>query len=359
MVHKTTIADFLTLAEQHPVLDVRSPGEFAHAHIPGAYSLPLFTDEERKVVGTIYKQQSREQAIKAGLDYFGMKMRKVVEDTEAIIAGHFRGTKDSENPFKTVLVHCWRGGMRSEAISWLLDLYGFKVYTLAGGYKAYRNHVLATFERPLQMCMLGGYTGSGKTELLSILRGKGHRVIDLEDLAKHRGSAFGEMNEPQPSQEQFENLLAGELHRLTAHTTEEPIWIEDESQRIGHINLPGAFWRQMRQSPVFFLEVPFEERLKHILPEYSLNGLENLRNAILRIQKRLGGLDTKQALQFLEEGDMKSCFRILLIYYDRFYEKSLKNRENWDTLVTRISCAHAGGENYLRIIVNQWKTSKN
>jgi tRNA 2-selenouridine synthase len=358
MVHKTTIEDFLTLAETYPVLDVRSPGEYAHACIPGAYSMPLFTDEERKVVGTIYKQQGREPAIKQGLDYFGPNMRAVVETAERIVAGHGYPERVGEGTHRTVLVHCWRGGMRSGAISWLLDLYGFRVYVLVGGYKAYRRYVLDTFAKPLPLMLVGGYTGSGKTELLHELRAQGHKIIDLEAIAKHRGSAFGEMPEPQPRQEYFENLLAGQLRVLHKDGLSGPVWVEDESQRIGNVNVPGAFWVQMRQSTVCFLEVPFEERLAHILPEYRLNGIDKLRNSIERIRNRLGGLDTKNALQLLETGDMEGCFRILLRYYDRFYEKSLKNRENWDTLVRRIACAQAGKANSQRIVQELWKTSK-
>ena len=358
MVHKTTIGEFLTLAETFPVLDVRSPGEYEQAHIPGAYSFPLFTDEERKVVGTAYKQQSREQAIKIGLDYFGLKMRAMVERAEAITAAHTYPDGEAGKPHRTVLVHCWRGGMRSGAISWLLDLYGFKVHTLVGGYKAYRRFALESFEQQVTLRVVGGYTGSGKTELLKVLEQNGHQVIDLEALASHRGSAFGDFPYPQPRQEHFENLLAMELRRNSNPAPGKPIWIEDESQRIGQLNIPGAFWSQMRQSQVFFLEVPFDARLLHILPEYTLNGKESLRAAITRIQKRLGGLDTKNALSYLDADDLQSCFRILLRYYDRLYEKSLKNRENWDTLVRRIACLQSGGVNYTTIVNESWKTSK-
>src|SRR6476619_2099461 len=139
-VERISIEQFLALASENPVLDVRSPGEYKHAHIPGAYSLPLFTDEERKVVGTAYKQKSREEAIKIGLDYFGSKMRPMVEEAEKLTA----------NKRNTVLIYCWRGGMRSAGVAWLMDLYGFKVYTLAGGYKAFRNYVLQSFEHPYE-----------------------------------------------------------------------------------------------------------------------------------------------------------------------------------------------------------------
>jgi tRNA 2-selenouridine synthase len=214
-VEKIDIEQFLELAKHHPVFDVRSPGEYNHAHIPGAISLPLFSDEERKIVGTAYKQESRQQAIKTGLDFFGPKMRKMVEDVESIVGSRESVVVNSQLPThdsRLILVHCWRGGMRSAAVAWLLDLYGFKVYTLIGGYKKFRNHVLDTFQFPFRFNILGGFTGSGKTELLKSLEEKGEKVIDLEGIAQHKGSAFGNIGMPeQPSQEMFENLLAQEV----------------------------------------------------------------------------------------------------------------------------------------------------
>jgi len=134
-IERIPVEQFVQLSQTHTVIDVRSNAEYAHAHIPGSSSLPLFNDEERAVVGTVYKQQSREEAIKKGLDFFGPKMKEMLLRAEALI-------KEKSPNSKTVLVHCWRGGMRSAAVAWLLDLYGFKVYTLIGGYKAFRNWVL-------------------------------------------------------------------------------------------------------------------------------------------------------------------------------------------------------------------------
>jgi len=212
-IEKLNIERFLELAEKHPVLDVRSPGEYKHAHIRGAYSFPLFTDEERKEVGTAYKQQSREEAIKIGFDYFGPKMRKMVEEAESVVRSQSGADSELRTPdSRLLLLHCWRGGMRSAAIAWLLDLYGFKVYTLAGGYKKYRNWITETFSFPFQFTILGGYTGSGKTYVLDELEKKGGAVVNLEKLANHKGSAFGNIGMPeQPSQEMFENLLGEKL----------------------------------------------------------------------------------------------------------------------------------------------------
>jgi len=356
---------------------VRSPGEYIHAHIPGAYSLPLFTDEERAVVGTAYKQESREQAIKHGLDFFGPKMKKMVEEVEGIVKTRegTRGQTGTETGLTgtggVVLLYCWRGGMRSGAVAWLLDVYGFKVYTLSGGYKKFRNYVLDTFHLPFRFNMLGGYTGSGKTEVLKELRRNGEHVIDLEDLAKHKGSAFGNIGMPiQPKQEMFENLLCFELRALNKAGAESeqhnlpysitavspftlhpsPIWLEDESQRIGQVNIPPALWRNMRSSPLFFLNIPFEERLKHITDEYGTLDRKRMIVSISRIKERLGGLEAKRATEMMENGDIPGSFRILLKYYDKWYEKGLHNRDDLNSLLQIINCSSVTTENAKNLV---------
>jgi tRNA 2-selenouridine synthase len=341
------------------VLDVRSPGEYQHAHIPGAYSFPLFTDEERKIVGTTYKQVSRESAIREGLDFFGPRMRTYIDQAEAILASRLVVPAEQAGPSKTLLVHCWRGGMRSAAIAWLLDLYGFKVYSLVGGYKKYRHWVIDTYSSPVPLAILGGFTGSGKTYVLQQLSLTGQPILDLEALASHKGSAFGNIGMPQqPSQEHFENLLAHSLNRLGIQPgtvyTGSSIIIEDESQRIGLVNIPQVFWNLMRSSPVFFLEIPFEERLNHII-EYGQLNRTALREAILRIQKRLGGLETKTAVTALDEGDMASCFRILLTYYDKWYRKGLHNREGLEQLLHQLPCEGVNAEANARKVLEALK----
>jgi tRNA 2-selenouridine synthase len=315
------IEDFLALSKMHPVLDVRSPAEFAHAHFPGAYSFPLFTNAERVVVGTAYKQNSRQEAIKIGLDYFGPKMRPMVEQAEQLLQKGSAG----DSPEKIILVHCWRGGMRSAGVAWLLDLYGFTVYTLVGGYKSFRKFALAQFSKPTRLKVLGGYTGSGKTAILNRLQRLGKTVIDLEALANHKGSAFGHLDLPdQPGQEMFENSLACQLHKLSAENS--MIWVEDESLRIGTVMVPAAFYQQMREAPCYFLDIPFDERLKYIVKDYGKADRDKLVNAILRIQKRLGGLETKTAINCIVEKDIAGAFGILLRYYDKYYLKGLYNR---------------------------------
>lgn len=152
-IHSISVEKLLEISGEYPVLDVRSPLEYAHAHIPGAYSLPLFSDEERKIIGTSYKQESREKAIKYGLDYFGVKMRAMVEAAEEISKGFKPGTttNNKTQTSNSLIVHCWRGGMRSSAVAWLLSFYGFEVFLLEGGYKSYRNWVLGQFEKEYQL----------------------------------------------------------------------------------------------------------------------------------------------------------------------------------------------------------------
>lgn len=349
MIEKINIAQLLDRMSSIPVIDVRSPSEFAHARIPGAHSLPLFNDEERKVVGTAYKQESREKAIKIGVEYFGVRMRKMIEQAEEWLR---------ETGSKTVIVHCWRGGMRSAGVAWLLDLYGFKVYTVTGGYKAFRRWALDQLQQDHDLTILGGYTGSGKTEILQFLRAQGERTIDLEGIAHHKGSAFGAIGQPaQPSQEMFENLFAYELWLQGRNGRR--IWVEDESQRIGHVNIPASIWACMRSKPVHFIEVPFENRLDFIVLQYGKLNRGDLAAAILRIQKRLGGLETKTALAFLAEDNLRECFRILLAYYDKLYRKSLEQRPLPQHQVKKIACERSGSEEAARNILKNSKIEEN
>jgi tRNA 2-selenouridine synthase len=342
-ITKLSIPEFVHQSANHSIFDVRSPCEYAQAHIPGAYSLPLFNDEERKTVGTAYKQQSREHAIKLGLDFFGPKMRQMVEEVESI---HKKYSGNKPLTTQPIFIHCWRGGMRSGAVSWLLNLYGFDVFLLDGGYKAYRNWVLEQFEKSYDIKIVGGYTGSGKTPIMQQLQKNGERIIDLEALANHKGSAFGAFGQPpQPRQEMFENLLAMALYNFSSMEDTNPldgnkaIWLEDESQRIGVLNIPLAFWKMMRTMPLYFVDIPFEERLGYITQEYGVHEKEKLLHAIIRIQKRLGPLETKTAIGFLLEDNFLECFRILLSYYDKYYGKALYNRENINALLNKIECS--------------------
>ncbi|MCE2675275.1 MAG: tRNA 2-selenouridine(34) synthase MnmH [Sediminibacterium sp.] len=327
-VHKINIDDFIietstsvsASLRSSIIIDVRSPAEFEHAHIPSALNIPLFDNEQRAMIGTTYKKQSREAAIKAGLPLFGNKMLPMIESVEAWIKDR---QKENDVSKPTIYVHCWRGGMRSAAVAWLLDLYGYKVIQLTGGYKAYRNWVLAQFSIPYSLKVVGGYTGSGKTEILHALQEKNYAVIDLEGIAHHKGSAYGAIGQlPQPSQEMFENLLAEKL--LEVNKKQKSIWIEDESQRIGTVLIPTPLFHLMRNSTCYFMTIPFEQRLNFIVEGYGSFDQKSLIEATMRIQKRLGGLETKTAVDFITAGALKEAFSILLKYYDKWYEKNTK-----------------------------------
>ena len=321
-IQRVPISEFLDLAKENPVFDVRSPSEYKYAHIPGAHSLPIFTDAQRAEIGTTYKQDSTNNAIKIGFTHFGPQLNEYIDKVEKVI---------SITSARKVLVHCWRGGMRSGAMAWLLDFYGYDVILLDHGYKSYRNYVLQQFDLPFQFTIVGGHTGSGKTEILHALKRKGEAVIDLEGIASHKGSSFGALGmDEQPTQEQFENNLHQLLSNYYSISNEgefiqpKNIWIENESQRIGLVNIPKALFLNLEDSTLINIEIPFEERLKFILQHYGKFSNEHLVSAIMRIQKRLGGLETKNAINFLLEKNTEECFRILLSYYDRQYSLAAK-----------------------------------
>lgn len=313
MNNKLHVSEFISKSTDFPIIDVRSPGEFKKGHIPGAFHIPLFTDEERAHVGTTYVQVGKNEAVLEGLKIVGPKMASFVEQSMII------------SPSRKVLVHCWRGGMRSQSFAWLLGTAGFEVFTLSGGYKEYRNQVLSFFESPFKLRVVGGYTGSGKTEVLKHLSLKQQQVVDLEALANHKGSSFGSLGQlPQPSVEQFENDLFQNMKDLDI---DQPIWIEDESSTIGKVYIPPSLWKQMRLAPLYNLEVSREARVEKLVKEYGTFDISLLKDAVERIQKRLGGLVYKECIEALENGDLKTVAEKTLIYYDKAYRMGREARD--------------------------------
>lgn len=312
MIRQTTIADFIKLAIPVPLIDVRTPAEFEKGHVPGAFNVPLFSNEERVQVGTTYKQTGREEAILLGFDLTGAKWSGFIKRSLEIA------------PDKKIGVHCWRGGMRSGAMAWALGLYGFEVYVIQGGYKSYRKWVREHFELNYQLRVLGGMTGSGKTRTLQQMMQSGHQVIDLEELAQHQGSSYGSMNKlVQPSQEQFENNFAD---RLKDMDLSHEIWVEDESLTIGRCSIPNPFWHQMRDAVLFDLQVPLEQRIAALVAEYGALDKDFLVACTERIRKRLGPQQTKNAVAAIRENRMEDFIRTVLVYYDKTYRTGLSNR---------------------------------
>ena len=302
-------------SQNWPIIDVRSPGEFDSGHIPKAINIPLFSNDERAQVGTIYKKQSKEAAIKKGYE--------LVEPN----LGEFLIKSHKAAPNGNVIVHCWRGGMRSQSFAKHLSDNGFTdAKVIIGGYKAFRNFVLDSLTSPFHLKVIGGYTGSGKTHILFELKKQGNQIIDLEGLANHKGSAFGGIGMGnQPTVEQFENNLYAELNKLNIN---EPIYVEDESQNIGKIKIPIQFFKQMRIAKLYFIDIPKEERAKHLVTEYAKCDNEQLAKSIQNISKRLGGLNTQNSIKFLEDENYYEVALLSLHYYDKYYLKGMNTRDN-------------------------------
>ncbi|MEN8118266.1 MAG: tRNA 2-selenouridine(34) synthase MnmH [Bacteroidota bacterium] len=310
-----SIEELLPLTDTIPLIDVRSPAEYEQAHIPGAVSMPLFDNEERRQVGIRYKQGGKENAVLLGLDFVGPKMSGFVKQAKKIARK------------KQVMVHCWRGGMRSGSMAWLFKTAGLKVFVLEGGYKAYRKYIREQFSRPARMVILGGYTGSGKTDILKELKNQGEQFLDIEAIAHHKGSAFGPLGqEPQPTNEQFENNLADAWRKFDFNKT---IWVEDESRQLGKCGIPEPLFKQMREARVIKILVPKNERVKRLVSEYGSFTKEQLIEQLEKISRRLGGQVTKEAIKALNAGDLNKVADLSLVYYDKAYDfgASKRNQE--------------------------------
>jgi tRNA 2-selenouridine synthase len=320
-----------------PLLDVRSPGEYANGHIPGAISLPLFSDEERKLVGTTYKQVGPKEAFQQGLDLVGPKMSHFVQ----------MGEKLSQEG--NIKLYCWRGGKRSQSIGWLLQQAGLKVMVLSGGYRSYRQKAIKKLSEQSKLVVIGGHTGSGKTEILKRLEQMGEQVIDLEGLANHRGSAFGGIGQPnQPSNEQFFNQVWEQWSRMD-HT--RTIWVENESLCIGRVVVPEPLLEQMKTAPLLLLNAPMELRVQYLIDLYGSQPKKDIEVSIKKISKKLGLHDTQLMLDQLSQGDLKAVVNRLLKYYDKGYQYGLnrtdktrmqkiklnQSPETWDEWVENIS----------------------
>jgi tRNA 2-selenouridine synthase len=314
MINRISSPEFLDLARVLPVIDVRSEKEYLQGHIPEAFNLPLFNNEERAVVGTLYKNSGREVSVLKGLELAGPKLGDFVKQLHKI------------TDQKKILVHCWRGGLRSENMAWLFQVAGYEVSVLEGGYKAYRRFIRDRLSQPANIIVLGGLTGSGKTELLHLLGKMGEQVLDLEKLARHKGSVFGGLGQPdQPTNEQFENNI------FTAWNNIDPgsrLWIEDESRMIGNVSIPDLLFAQMNRAVMVKIETEREQRIRRLVDEYSKVEKDNLKAAIVKISEKLGGTNTKTALEAIDSGEFGTVASLALAYYDKTYTHSVLKRES-------------------------------
>ena len=294
------------------LIDVRTPAEYKQGHIPGAFNLPLFSNTERAVVGTLYKQKGPEKAMLQGLEIVGPKMKSLAEHAKTIADG------------RKVILHCWRGGKRSESMAWLFKMVGLNVDIIIGGYKAYRQLQTEFYSKnELNILVLGGRTGCGKTLLLHELAKQGQQIIDLEALAHHKGSAFGALGETvQESSEQFCNKLFDAFRKQDATKT---YWIENESRAIGSVGIPEELWHKMKAAPLINIERSLDQRIEIIKAEYGHFSIEDLKQSFDKIRKKIGGQNLKKAHEALEGGNLAGAIKIALFYYDKAYQYYLDN----------------------------------
>lgn len=307
-----TVTEFLSQSKGYTLIDVRAPIEFKKGHLPGAINIPLFDDLERAEIGTLYKAKGRENAVMRGLEIVSPKLTDFIKEAK---------NKSGNNK---VFIYCFRGGMRSNSFGWLLNTAGLESRIMEGGYKAYRNHVLNHFKNRYNLVLLGGATGSGKTEILHHLKDN-IQILDLEKIAHHKGSAFGSINElPQNPQQLFENNLYDALVNLSF---EKPILVEDESMSIGYNKIPYTFWLQMKEAPIIKVMVPFELRVNRLVKDYGMADKNLLAKCIRNISQQLGPNNVKDCMQYLEQGNLADVATITLRYYDKAYEYNHVKRE--------------------------------
>jgi tRNA 2-selenouridine synthase len=311
---KIDVEKFLELSKSMPICDVRSPLEYNSGHIPEAVNIPLFSDYERESVGKKYKKEGRIPAIKEGLSLIGTQLSEKLSEACKLSANN------------NLLVHCWRGGMRSEAMAWLFSLAQINVNTLDGGYKSYRRYILEKLSEQRKMIILGGFTGSGKTHILNYLKTQSQQAIDMEGLANHKGSAFGALGQnPQPTTELFANILYNEWEKTDPA---KPVWLEDESRHIGSVFIPEVYFSNMQKSPVIVLMMDIAVRLPRLLKEYSLFPKNELKVSVERISKRLGSDNANEAIKAIENDNFAKAIEITLTYYDKAYLYGLSKKEN-------------------------------
>jgi tRNA 2-selenouridine synthase len=307
----TTITVEQLFSGNYQLIDVRAPLEFAQGHITGACNIPLFSDHVRALVGCVYAQKGKQEAMRFAMHEIGPQLGDLVDQVCRVHDG------------RLLCIYCARGGMRSGAVAWLFSFFQLPVVRLHGGYKAFRNWALIQHAQVFDLRVLGGKTGSGKTDFLHFLVDAGEQIIDLEALAHHKGSVFGGDKDFQATQQQFENDLACQCATLNK---QRRVWIEDESRKIGSVIIPEPFWLSMKQAPWYMLNTRLSERVARIIDEYG--GLEKdfLLHALTEIKDHLGLQRYEHIKTLIEGNDLVVAVNDLLVYYDKKYTHNLKEK---------------------------------
>ncbi|MBP2257395.1 tRNA 2-selenouridine(34) synthase MnmH [Virgibacillus alimentarius] len=303
----------LQAKEKHTLIDVRSPKEFQETTIPGSINIPIFTNEERAEVGTLYKKVSKEAAKKRGLEIFSKKLPDFIDSFKQIDT--------------SMTVFCWRGGMRSKTAATVLDLMGIHVNRLEGGIRSYRKwviHVLGKQDFRPELFVLNGYTGTGKTALLKKLKQNGYPVMDLEGMAGHRGSIFGHIGREPSNQKNFDSAL---VQTILRYQDEPFVLTEGESKRIGKVLLPDFLYQKKEAGFQIFINLPLNERIKIILDDYQpWSDPETFLEAFRIIKKHIHTPVAKQIDKDLQNENYPNAIGLLLkYYYDPRYEYAIGN----------------------------------
>jgi tRNA 2-selenouridine synthase len=307
--------DYTQLAGSYILIDVRSPGEFAEASIPGAISLPLFSDAERSLIGTVYVHESIEKAKMIGIEAVSSKLPELFNEITAL-----------NKVYDQLVFYCAKGGMRSASLVALLNELGIRAVKLKGGYKGYRaflNSALPKANEPIRYIVLHGKTGTGKTDLLAMLKQRGFNVLDLENAAHHRGSLLGSVGLGcQNSQKQFESLV----YETLKNRTSDHIFVEGESKRIGNIIIPDYIFRSMEEGLHLYADSSMKNRIQRVIKDYTaVEGFQNeIMEAIEKLRRYIGDKSAEGYKQLVCQGHFEEVAQELMEkYYDPMYTNDI------------------------------------
>jgi len=295
-------------------IDVRCPREYKKGHFSNAINIPLFSNIEYEEIGKLYKASGKEASYELGLKYLKLSKKNILDQL-------------SKLKTKNMIIYCARGGLRSKGFEKICIDEGYKVERINNGYKGIRKHVLNSFKVNQKIIIVAGSTGTGKTSLLHKMKKQGLNIIDLEKLANHRGSAFGDVGlSEQPTQQQFENNLSVDWSSINKNSI---VYIESESRKIGKVVIPESIWNQMQLGFYLKINMNIKRRIKNLVNDYGIYSKEIIENRINRISKKLGGQHTKKAINLLYDGRLADLCKLLLNnYYDKMYAIAYKNRQS-------------------------------
>ena len=317
------------------LIDVRSPDEYYKGHMPNSINIPVFNNEERSIIGKKYKLAGRQFAVREGFKIIENKIDKLINKFILIKNEFLISSIDKFSNDKNIKIYCARGGMRSQSMFWLFEKFNYPCITLNGGYKTYRNWVLNSFEDKQNILVIGGKTGTRKTKILNKLKSLDYQILDFESLANHRGSSFGGLGmKEQPTNEQYENLIAEDLNKFNKKNY---IFVEAESPSIGKNRIPNKLYKQMKNAKR--IEIIRDERIRieELINTYSKYKKIDLKESVLKISKRLGPQRTKSAIDSIDNENWENVCKSVLEYYDRCYEYELKDKEDVKILDMKLS----------------------